>query len=81
MITESLVSYEVRARADASHVGVGEAVLALLRIAPGQSAAALADRLNKTSRTIDRHLADLQSAGRPRHEGPPKTGRWVVVDR
>ena len=89
VIRESLESYEARARADAGDVGanvgvdvgVDDAVLALLRSDPGLSAAALAHRLGKTSRTIERHLADLKASGRLRREGPDKTGRWVVVDR
>lgn len=61
-----------------ANVGVSEAVLSLLRAEPTLSAAALAIRLGKTSRTIERHIADLKSAGRLRREGSAKAGRWVV---
>ena len=53
----------------------------LLRADPTLSAAVIAERLGKASRTIERHLADLQAAGRVRREGPAKAGRWVVFDR
>lgn len=89
VITESLESYEVRAKADATNVGVNvgedvgvnDAVLALLRIDPTLSAVTIAEKLGKTSRTIERHLAGLKAAGRVRREGSAKAGRWVVVDR
>jgi len=87
VITEAIESYEARAKADANvgvnvgiNVGVNEAVLALLRVEPTLSAAAIAERLGKTSRTIERHLADIKSAGRVRREGSAKAGRWVVID-
>lgn len=87
VITEALESYEARAKADANvganvgrNVGVNDAVLALLRVEPTLSAASIADRLGKTSRTIERHLADLKAAGRVRREGSAKVGRWVVIE-
>jgi Fic family protein len=91
VITESLESYEARARThvnDQAHVGVNvglnvgvsDAVLSLLLVDPTLSAAAIAARLGKTSRTIERHLADLKAAGRLRREGSAKAGRWVVID-
>ena len=87
VVTEALESYEARARADTHvgvnvgrNVGVDDAVLALLRVEPTLSASAIADRLGKTSRTIERHLADLKAAGRVRREGSTKAGRWVVID-
>lgn len=86
-ITEALESYEARAKADArvgvnvgGNVGVNDVVLALLRVEPTLSASAIADRLGKASRTIERHLADLKAAGRVRREGSAKAGRWVVID-
>ncbi|MFT4298065.1 MAG: Fic family protein [Aeromicrobium sp.] len=62
------------------NVGVNDAVLTLLNVEPTLSASAIADRLGKTSRTIERHLADLKAAGRVRREGSAKAGRWVVID-
>lgn len=61
------------------NVGVGDAVLRLLRDDPTLSAAAIGDRLGKTSRTVERHLAQLKAAGLIRREGSAKSGRWVVV--
>lgn len=83
VIAESLQSYEMRATADAHvgvNVGVAEALIELLRDEPTLSAAALADRLGRTPRTIERHLAGLKTAGRLRREGSAKAGRWVVID-
>ncbi len=89
IVAESLAAYEHRAASEASdvgvnvgvNVGVADAVLTLLRADPAQSAAAIAARLGMSSRTIERHLRDLRAAGRIRREGPPKTGRWIVVER
>ncbi len=64
-----------------ANVGVTEAILLLLRAEPMLSAAAIADRLGKTSRTIERHLAALKAGGALRREGSAKKGRWVVVER
>lgn len=89
VIIESLTSYEARAKAELAsvgtnvgrNVGVKEAVLALLRVDPKLSAAAIAERLGTTSRTIERHLAKLKASGAVRREGSTKAGRWVVIDR
>ena len=80
VITGSLVEYETRAMRSATDVGenVGEALLALLRVDPTLSAAAIAARLGKTSRTIERHLTILKAEGRLRREGSPRSGRWIV---
>lgn len=87
VITDSLADYEARARAGTdvgvnvgANVGVADRILSLLRSDPTLSAAALAQRLGTTSRTIERHLAVLKETGRVRREGPAKTGWWVVVD-
>lgn len=62
------------------NVGVDDALLALLRTEPTLSAAAMAGRLGKTPRTVERHLARLKAAGRVRREGSAKAGRWLVID-
>lgn len=88
VITESLTAYEALARSGSTDVGVNvgvnvgvtDTILALLRDDPTLSAAAMAARLGKTSRTIERHLAALRTSGRLRREGPAKAGRWFVVD-
>ncbi len=85
-IDEALVTYDAGGRAGADvganvgeGVGVSAAVLVLLRAEPTLSAAALASRLGKTSRTIERHLAELKASGVLRREGSAKKGRWVVT--
>ena len=91
VVTEALTTYAGRALAESTRVGEGvganvgasgaSAVLTLLRADPTLSAAALARKLGKTPRTIERYLAELKASGALRREGPAKTGRWVVVDR
>lgn len=85
VVTESLTAYEARARSEVgdvgANVGVADAVVLLLRADPTLSAAAIAERLGKTPRTIERHLAELKATGRVRREGPAKAGRWVITDR
>lgn len=88
VVTDSLVAYEKRATAGVTDVGVNvgvsvgvaESVLDVLRGDPSLSAAAIAARIGRTSRTVERHLRDLKAAGRIRREGPPKTGRWIVLE-
>lgn len=84
VVTESLVAYESMTKADAANVGVNvgvnDAILALIRLDSSLSAVAVAQRLGKTSRTIERHIADLRAKGLLRREGSAKAGRWVVID-
>ena len=89
VIAESLQTYAARATAGVDDVGTNvgedvganELILTLLRREPTLSAAAIAARLGRTPRTIERHLAELKAAGLLRREGPTKAGRWVVIDR
>jgi Fic family protein len=86
VIEESLVGYEARARSSATDVGlnvgvnVTDEMLRLLRAEPTLSAAALAAKLGKTPRTIERHLRALKSTGAIRRVGSAKTGHWVVAE-
>lgn len=86
VIEESLLGYEARARSGAADVGVNvgvnprAAILRLLRVEPGLSAAVLAARLGKSSRTVERHLQALRATGAIRRVGSAKTGHWVVED-
>lgn len=88
-IEEVLVTYGTSSTSGGVGVNVGasvgaklpEAVLALLRRTPDLTAAAIADVLGKSVRTIERHLKSLQESGRLRREGPDKTGHWVVIDQ
>ena len=87
VITETLTEYGAQAMGGhldvganvGENVGVTEAVLVLLSAEPTLSAAGLARRLGKTSRTIERHLAELKASGVLRREGSAKKGRWVVI--
>ena len=87
VVTASLMAYEARALAEAKDVGenvgesvgVSDSILLLLRADPSMTAASIASKLGKTSRTVERHLAELRRAGRVRREGSARKGRWVVV--
>jgi Fic family protein len=95
VIEETLVGYEARARSNAVAVGVNdgvnvgvnvgvnlsETVLRLLRVEPTLSAAALAARLGKSPRTIERQLQALKAVGTIRRIGPAKTGHWAINDK
>lgn len=88
VITESLKAYESRARYTARYGGVNggvnggqnSAILEALRQDPALTSAALAARLGKGKRTIERQLAALKVNGLIRREGSAKSGRWVVIE-
>lgn len=63
------------------NVGVTDQILALLRQAPRLSAREVATLLNKTPRTIERHLKALREQGRIKHIGSDKAGHWEVIER
>lgn len=63
-----------------ANVGVSDQVRQLLRQAPGLSAKEVATLLNKTPRTIERHLKTLREQGRIRRIGSDKTGHWEVIE-
>lgn len=58
----------------------GEMILALLRAEPALTAAALARRLQLTSRAIEKQMAKLKGQKRLRRIGPNKGGHWEVLD-
>jgi len=64
-----------------ANVGVNDKVLELLRQEPRLSAKELATLLNKTTRTIERHLKALREASRLRRVGSDKAGHWEVIER
>lgn len=84
---DSLVAYEELALLgsadggiyDGISGGISESVIALLRRDSTLTASALATRLGKGERTVQRALASLQAGGRLRREGSRKTGRWIVI--
>jgi len=65
---------------EASGKTTQERVLSLLREDPGLTRRALADRIGITPDGIKYHLDRLRDAGRIRHVGPTKKGRWVVLE-
>lgn len=62
------------------NVGVKEGLLDLLRGDPRLSVRELARLLNKSTRTIERHLKELREQGRLKRAGSDKAGRWEVVE-
>ncbi len=57
-----------------------ERLLAFLRSDPTLTRNGLADRLGITPDGVKYHLAKLRKAGRIRHVGPTKKGRWEVLE-
>ena len=58
-----------------------ERIVALLRSNPTLTRDALASRIGITSEGVKYHLDKLRKAGRIRHVGPRKKGRWEVLDK
>lgn len=56
-----------------------EIILALLRRTPHITRKALAEQLEITPDGVKYHLGKLREAGRIRHVGPTKKGRWEVI--
>jgi Fic family protein len=63
------------------NVGVTDQILALLAKEPRLSAKDIAILLNKTPRTIERHLKALREQGRIRRVGSHKAGQWEIIER
>ena len=61
------------------NVGVTDQILALLAKEPRLSAREVADLLNKTPRTIERHLKILREQGRIQRVGSDKAGHWEII--
>ena len=57
-----------------------EQVLTILREEPTSTAISIAERVGLTPQGVRYHLELLKKAGRIHHEGPTKSGRWVVHD-
>ncbi len=55
-------------------------IVALLRIDPTLTRAALATHVGLTSEGVKYHLDKLREAGRIRHVGPTKKGRWEILE-
>ena len=63
------------------NVGVNEQVLELLKREPRLSAKEIATLLNKTPRTVERHLKTLREQGRLKRVGSDKAGYWEAIER
>lgn len=62
------------------NIGVSAQILALLTKQPQLSAGEVASLLNKTTRTIERHLKALREQGRIQRVGSDKVGYWQMLD-
>lgn len=88
VIHESVMYYEEQIRHERASVGINgglsvginSQIVGLLRGNGRLTASDLAQLLNKSQRTIERHLHDLVSSGRLIREGSRKTGQWVVLE-
>ena len=69
---------ETHAKADSSPTR--ERIVALLRSNPTLTRDALASHIGVTPEGVKYHLDKLRAAGRIRHVGPTKKGRWEVLD-
>lgn len=55
-----------------------QAIVALIHANPHITQAQMADKLNVTTKTIERDTEDLNSLGVIRFEGDKKSGIWVL---
>lgn len=62
-------------------VGVSDRVLEFLVRQPQLSARELATLLNKTTRTVERHLKALREQGRIIRVGSDKAGHWEIIEK
>lgn len=63
------------------NVGVTDQILALLASDPRLSAKEVAGVLNKTTRTVERHIKQLREQGRIQRVGSDKAGHWEIIDK
>ena len=59
-------------------LSTAEKILTLLRAHPELSARQMAETLKISSRTVEKHLADLRQKGKLRRVGPAKGGHWEL---
>ena len=87
MIEEALGSFEDEVLPWTQNVGINvgmnvgtkDELLQMIIQAPAVTAEQMARRLGKSTRTIERYLAELKQEGRIAREGSRKAGRWVVI--
>jgi ATP-dependent DNA helicase RecG len=53
-------------------------IIALLREMPGETIPELADKLDLTTRAVEKQISKLKKLGKLRRIGPAKGGRWEV---
>jgi predicted HTH transcriptional regulator len=56
-------------------------ILEFLKIQPTLSAKALAEKMNMTSRAVEKQIGLLKKSGKLRRIGPAKGGPWNVVSQ
>lgn len=72
------LSAEITARKQATQPA--QQLLILLRKQPNLTLAEAAQRIGRSTRTVERLASQLQAAGRLRHIGPNKGGHWEVME-
>ena len=58
-----------------------EKILEFLKQEPSLSAKALAEKMNITSRAVEKQIALLKKTGKLRRIGPSKSGYWLVSNQ
>jgi len=56
-----------------------EYIIALLRELPASTIPELADKLDLTTRAVEKQISKLKKSGRLRRVGPAKGGHWEVL--
>jgi Fic family protein len=64
-----------------ANVGVSHQILALLSQSPKLTAKGMGSLLNKTPRTIERHLKALREQGLIQRIGSDKSGHWFIIQK
>ena len=65
---------------EADSMPTRDRIFSLLRSDPTLTRAALASRIGITPEGVKYHLDKLRKAGRIRHVGPTKKGRWEILE-
>jgi len=84
-ISNSLYKYidiATETKADVGvNVGVNVQIIEFLKREPRLSAKELAALLNKTTRTVERHIKELREKGCLRRVGSDKSGHWEIIEK
>jgi len=79
--TETLADVPVNVPVNVPANEVSDKILMMVQANPKTTAQKMATLLNKTTRTVERHIKELREQGRLRHVGSDKTGHWEVIER